>query len=203
MQAEYLATWAIALACCGESEAAEEQARHAASLSQGVEAAVLAAAAVAIVSREETLEARAEELFAVAERTGNYDGLLFACRQSPRLARELDAEPHRHRMLSALVQDIGDNPLADRLGLSLPGAANVKGLTRRERQVYDLIALGLTNKEIAAKLFISESTAKVHSSRVRGKLGARSRTEVALHARTEKATPPQNPDPSDAPSEKA
>ncbi|MCA1837328.1 MAG: LuxR C-terminal-related transcriptional regulator, partial [Actinobacteria bacterium] len=55
-------------------------------------------------------------------------------------------------------------------------------LTPRELEVYELLALGRSNKEIAAALFISASTAKLHTQHILGKLGLRSRTEVALHA---------------------
>jgi DNA-binding CsgD family transcriptional regulator/sugar lactone lactonase YvrE len=52
-------------------------------------------------------------------------------------------------------------------------------LTRREREVAALVAEGLTNREIAAKLFISERTAESHVEQIRGKLGFRSRAQVA------------------------
>jgi DNA-binding CsgD family transcriptional regulator len=52
-------------------------------------------------------------------------------------------------------------------------------LTRREREVADLVAQGLTNKELAEKLFISERTAEGHVEQIRTKLGFRSRTQIA------------------------
>lgn len=52
-------------------------------------------------------------------------------------------------------------------------------LTRREREIAELVAQGLTNREIATKLFISERTAESHVEQIRGKLGFRSRTQVA------------------------
>jgi len=51
-------------------------------------------------------------------------------------------------------------------------------ITRREFEILELIAQGLSNREIAAKLFVSESTVKTHSSRVFDKLGARRRTQA-------------------------
>ena len=51
-------------------------------------------------------------------------------------------------------------------------------LTPREREVLRLLASGLGNKEIAAKLRISEHTAKFHVASILGKLGAASRTEA-------------------------
>lgn len=51
-------------------------------------------------------------------------------------------------------------------------------LSPREREVFGLILQGLTNKEIAARLCISESTAKFHVSAILKKCGARSRLDV-------------------------
>lgn len=51
-------------------------------------------------------------------------------------------------------------------------------ITRRELEILELIARGLSNREIAEKLFVSESTVKTHSGRVFDKLGARRRTQA-------------------------
>lgn len=52
------------------------------------------------------------------------------------------------------------------------------GLTPRELEVLQLIAEGLSNREIAERVFVSENTVKTHSSRVFEKLGARRRTQA-------------------------
>jgi DNA-binding NarL/FixJ family response regulator len=52
-------------------------------------------------------------------------------------------------------------------------------LSRREREVYELLAQGRTNPEIARALFISESTTKVHVRHIFEKLGVRTRAEAA------------------------
>ena len=52
------------------------------------------------------------------------------------------------------------------------------GITRRELETLELIAQGMSNREIAEKLFVSENTVKTHSSRVFDKLGARRRTQA-------------------------
>jgi two-component system, NarL family, response regulator LiaR len=52
------------------------------------------------------------------------------------------------------------------------------GITRRELDVLELIAQGMSNREIAAKLYVSENTIKTHSSRVFDKLGAKRRTQA-------------------------
>jgi DNA-binding CsgD family transcriptional regulator len=57
-----------------------------------------------------------------------------------------------------------------------------KPLTRREREIAELVAEGLTNREIAQKLFISERTAEGHVEQIRNKLGFTSRSQVASWA---------------------
>ena len=52
------------------------------------------------------------------------------------------------------------------------------GITRRELEILELIAKGLSNREIADKLFVSENTVKTHSSRLFDKLSARRRTQA-------------------------
>lgn len=52
-------------------------------------------------------------------------------------------------------------------------------LSRREREVANLVAQGLTNRQIAARLFISERTAESHVEQIRGKLGFHSRSQIA------------------------
>ena len=55
---------------------------------------------------------------------------------------------------------------------------NELGITPRELEILDLIAAGLSNREIADRLFVSENTVKTHSSRLFDKLGARRRTQT-------------------------
>lgn len=52
------------------------------------------------------------------------------------------------------------------------------GITKRELEILELIAGGLSNREIADKLFVSENTVKTHSSRLFDKLGAKRRTQA-------------------------
>ncbi len=51
-------------------------------------------------------------------------------------------------------------------------------ITRRELEILELIASGMSNREIAEKLFVSENTVKTHSSRLFDKLGAKRRTQA-------------------------
>ena len=52
------------------------------------------------------------------------------------------------------------------------------GVTPREWEILELIANGMSNREIAEKLFVSENTVKTHSSRLFDKLGAKRRTQA-------------------------
>ncbi len=65
-------------------------------------------------------------------------------------------------------------------------------LTRREREVLGLLARGLTNRQIAGALLVSENTAGVHVSNILGKLGLASRTQAAIYA-AQHGLAPQEP----------
>ncbi len=68
--------------------------------------------------------------------------------------------------------------------LALPSeAALPEPLTPREQEILELIAAGLTNREIAQQLVISPTTVKKHAGNILGKLGVSNRTEAATRAR--------------------
>jgi DNA-binding NarL/FixJ family response regulator len=67
-------------------------------------------------------------------------------------------------------------------GTPLVGAKRLEQLTEREREVMALVAEGLSNEEIAARLFLSPLTAKTHVSRAMVKLGARDRAQLVVFA---------------------
>jgi two-component system, NarL family, response regulator DevR len=94
--------------------------------------------------------------------------------------------------LATAIKDVGagrsllDNRAAAALMAKLRGAAErndpLTGLTDQEKVLLDLLAEGLTNKQIAARMFLAEKTVKNYVSRVLAKLGMERRTQAAVFA---------------------
>jgi DNA-binding NarL/FixJ family response regulator len=87
----------------------------------------------------------------------------------------------------AVVAPSTTRRLIDRFAPMLPSGAadaepDLNGLTGREREVLALIAQGLSNTEIAERLFVSEATVKTHVGRVLAKLGLRDRVQAVVFA---------------------
>lgn len=85
---------------------------------------------------------------------------------------------------------------ATMLGIRTPTAAQAAkasagGLTARERDIAALVGQGLTNQEIARHLVLSRRTVEDHVARVLGKLGARSRSQIAAWVSSGGVTPPE------------
>jgi DNA-binding NarL/FixJ family response regulator len=89
----------------------------------------------------------------------------------------------------------GDMPLGPAVSrqlaraFSAPGRTTLDTLTAREHEVLVLLAAGLSNRELASRLTISERTARTHVSHILDKLGLRSRTQAALYAIRQGLTP--------------
>lgn len=101
-------------------------------------------------------------------------GILPASPEPQQLAAALEAVVHE---LVVLNSEAG-SPIRPAAGRTAPADELTEPLTPREREVLRLLASGLGNKEIAAKLKISEHTAKFHVASILGKLGAASRAEA-------------------------
>ena len=126
---------------------------------------------------------RQAEALLARRRTG---AATTALRCAHAIAERLGAAPLRNEIeLLARRARIDLAPAAESdNGAVAPAQARADaiGLTRRERQVLDLVAAGQTNREIAQALFVSEKTAAAHVSNILGKLGVRSRVEAATAA---------------------
>jgi DNA-binding CsgD family transcriptional regulator len=116
-------------------------------------------------------------------------------------ARERELAIEQARAALEIVEHLGAARDADRaarllrsLGAGGRSAPKRPGeLTRREREVLALVEHGLSNKEIAARLYIAPKTASHHVSRILSKLGVRTRAEAAAFAAREGAeNPPAN-----------
>jgi DNA-binding NarL/FixJ family response regulator len=87
----------------------------------------------------------------------------------------------------AVVAPSTTRRLLDRFAPMLPAAeahaaAELEELTERERQVLILVAQGLSNAELAKRLFVSEATVKTHVGRILAKLGLRDRVQAVVYA---------------------
>jgi pentatricopeptide repeat protein len=114
---------------------------------------------------------------AAAAAAGSRDAAATRLDRAAGLAGQLAAQP--------LLDQISQLARRARLPLPTPGSGGGGapfGLTAREQEVLQLVAVGRTNRAIAAELFISPRTASVHVSNILGKLGVASRGEAAAAA---------------------
>jgi DNA-binding NarL/FixJ family response regulator len=114
-------------------------------------------------------DVRPHELVAAVRTVASGDAVV-----SPRVTRRLLEEYARQLP----VADAGADPDADRAD-RYPQLAS---LTEREREVLAVVAQGLSNTEIAASLFVSETTVKSHVGRILAKLGLRDRVQIVVLA---------------------
>jgi ATP/maltotriose-dependent transcriptional regulator MalT len=85
-----------------------------------------------------------------------------------------------------VLKQLRDDAFGEEAGLLLEASSEADILTRREREVADLMIEGLSNQEIAQQLFISQATVKVHLRHIYEKLGVRNRAGATakLHQAT-------------------
>lgn len=132
--------------------------------------------------RQQALEhlGRAVELAAPEGYRGPFlDSSLPLAELQPRLA----AVPRR--FLEALVRELRTRPQRPvaRPGGTAPGAPPAEALSPREMEILELIAEGLSNRQIADRCFVSLATVKTHLNNLYAKLGVGSRTQAMARAR--------------------
>jgi len=112
-----------------------------------------------------------------------------ASREQIRLALEAAAAGHTHLDPAAHAALVG--------AASTPAsraAPPPDGLTRRELEVLALIAEGLSNREIAAQLYLSDATVKTHVNRIFAKTGSRDRAQAVAYAHRHRVIRPSASD---------
>lgn len=117
----------------------------------------------------------------------NLDGAIRVVGEFPTLAAARGSGIRADGVLLAVPNIPGPGSADEAAGFdgrtrSLDGPAFEEPLTPREIQVLELLAEGLANKAIAARLGISDQTVKFHIASISGKLGAANRTDALRRA---------------------
>jgi DNA-binding NarL/FixJ family response regulator len=184
LRSELLSSLALAHAVGGSLERAEELARDAEAMSVGAETAIMVPLSRGIMAlrRGEIGKAGSylrQSVVRVAE-SGLIECLICACRASPELVLSSIQDESVYGTVADALYLAGDLPLLESFEAARGGP--VAKLSPREKQVLGLLGHGLTNREIAAQLFISPVTVKVHVRHIFEKLGVKSRIAAALRA---------------------
>jgi DNA-binding CsgD family transcriptional regulator len=188
MEAEFLVTRAACFACLDRYDEALSLVDELQTLSSYLEPQLLARwvrvlCHMGLKEPDTTQEIR--RTFESSVKEGAIDTCVFAYRLHPDIIEVLAAQPDLKAPLASILVKAGDSAGGRSNGLVLAAettSALAAKLTKREKEVFGLLAKGRTNREIAQALVISEVTAKVHVRNVLRKLGARNRTEAAVMA---------------------
>jgi LuxR family transcriptional regulator of spore coat protein len=194
-EAELVSSRGLALAVVGRTQDAQRAIEPVRALSRAIEPAVLISAVDAVCALKEHASDAIDlvvGLERVAFTRGGLDLLVTTYRASPELLSVLLRASADDERLWRLIRRVGDTDLAEFLGFQVRATGDRRlTLTRRERDVYDLLVQDMQNREIGKLLFIEESTVKAHAHRIYDKLGVRSRKGLVVQAlleRTRQAT---------------
>jgi DNA-binding CsgD family transcriptional regulator len=186
VQGEYLACRGLMEACVEQPRDALRSVNAADSKSDANETraiTTLTRAVLALQVNEERGGEAAGTAFELVSTSSNFNAFVSTYRAYPRLLTALWRETARRESLRRVIHEANDESVAAAAGLEVGPPKDDQPLSRREQDVYDLLAEGLTNREIAQRLFIAEGTVKVHVGSILEKLGVRSRTEAAIRAK--------------------
>jgi ATP/maltotriose-dependent transcriptional regulator MalT len=155
------------------------------------------------ISRTENKSDAAEHFRTALDHLDVHEGSLLACRvklELARTSRDTDRAGAITWAKAALAgfERIGaahdaneTNQLLREMGASVKAYAQSQDqlLTAREAEVLELLSHGLSNREIASRLFLSVKTVEHHVSQVLGKLGLRNRSEAAAYFLNQRSSP--------------
>jgi LuxR family maltose regulon positive regulatory protein len=184
VRAEYLSCRALAVACAGGVKEASILIQAANRIfPPSIELRVLSASVRAIASIQASPEGRSSALskdaWYAARETGNFDSFVCSYRAEPRILATLVDDPACRSELTQLLVRTRDLAIAQKFDLPIsPSPRLAQSLTARESDVLRELERGSSNREIARRLFISESTVKVHLRHIYDKLGVRTRSEL-------------------------
>lgn len=191
--AELLTSQALALASASRIPEAQAILARVNGLSIAIEPTVLALATratVAVKAGDPEAAEHGERLLGMATSMGTLDLLITAYRTTPALLHLLLTAANSDSF-ARLVQRVGDGDLAQAVGHSTSVSDRRSSLSKRESEILVLIENGLTNRQIARALYLSESTVKVHAHNIYTKLGVHSRKDLTMRAQlrgTDQAT---------------
>ena len=180
-RAEVSATRSLIRACAGEGKVAAQEAQRATTVSRALEVTILSSFALAIAacgSNREAASRGVEAAIAQAVEADALDYFVVACRGFPSLVDYVTS-----RTLACSIAPCHPGPGSSDIAQDRTNPVSTydpaSQLSPRETEVFELLSQGLTNKEIAHTLVVSESTAKAHVRHILEKLGVKTRTAAA------------------------